>query len=115
MIILVFWYLFRGFNYEFKILVYIFKNSDFLITDIKTQLNISSFNAISKYISKKGPGIHHLAFEVDDIYKSMADMKEKGFQLLSETPKQGADNKLICFLHPKTTNGVLVELCQTMK
>ncbi len=50
MIILVFWYLFRGFNYEFKILVYIFKNSDFLITDIKTQLNISSFNAISKYI-----------------------------------------------------------------
>jgi len=77
--------------------------------------NSETENAISKYISKKGPGIHHLAFEVDDIYKSMADMKEKGFQLLSETPKQGADNKLICFLHPKTTNGVLVELCQTMK
>jgi methylmalonyl-CoA/ethylmalonyl-CoA epimerase len=77
--------------------------------------NSETENAISKYIGKKGQGIHHLAFEVDDIYKSMADMKEKGFQLLSETPKQGADNKLICFLHPKTTNGVLVELCQTMK
>lgn len=77
--------------------------------------NSSEENAISKYISKKGPGIHHLAFEVDDIHASMAEMKEKGFDLLSDSPKRGADNKLICFLHPRTTNGVLVELCQTIK
>ena len=92
--------------------------SFFQLVESKIELvgsNSETENAISKYIGKKGQGIHHIAFEVDDIYKSMADMKEKGFQLLSETPKQGADNKLICFLHPKTTNGVLVELCQTMK
>lgn len=71
--------------------------------------------AISKYINKKGQGIHHLAFEVEDILASMEEMREKGFELLSEAPKDGADNKLICFLHPKTTNGVLVELCQTKK
>ena len=71
-------------------------------------------SAISKYIGKKGPGIHHLAFEVEDIHQSMEEMKQKGFELLSEKPKKGADNKLICFLHPKTTNGVLVELCQTI-
>jgi len=71
--------------------------------------------AISKFIAKKGQGIHHLAFEVDDIIESMEDMKSKGFELLSDQPKQGADNKLICFLHPRTTNGVLVELCQTIK
>jgi methylmalonyl-CoA/ethylmalonyl-CoA epimerase len=76
--------------------------------------NSETENAISKYISKKGQGIHHLAFEVDDIYKSMEDMKQKGFDLLSESPKQGADNKLICFLHPRSTNGVLIELCQTI-
>lgn len=71
--------------------------------------------AISKYIEKKGPGIHHLAFEVEDIHRSMEEMKSKGFQLLSEQPKRGADNKLICFLHPKSTNGVLVELCQSIR
>ena len=71
--------------------------------------------AISKYISKKGQGIHHLAFEVDDILESMQEMREKGFILLNEEPKPGADNKLICFLHPKSTNGVLVELCQSIK
>lgn len=71
--------------------------------------------AISKYISKKGQGIHHLAFEVDDILVSMQEMREKGFILLNEEPKPGADNKLICFLHPKSTNGVLVELCQSIK
>ena len=76
--------------------------------------NSETDNAISKYISKKGPGIHHLAFEVEDIYESIKEMKDKGFELLSDTPKNGADNKLICFLHPKSTNGVLVELCQTI-
>ena len=67
---------------------------------------------IAKFINKKGEGIHHLAFEVDDILKTMTELKNLGFELLSETPKQGADNKLICFLHPKSTNGVLIELCQ---
>ncbi len=67
---------------------------------------------IARFISKKGEGIHHLAFEVDDILKAMTELKNLGFELLSESPKQGADNKLICFLHPKSTNGVLIELCQ---
>jgi methylmalonyl-CoA/ethylmalonyl-CoA epimerase len=70
---------------------------------------------IAKFIAKKGEGIHHIAFEVDDILQSMKELKELGFELLSDTPKIGADNKLICFLHPKSTNGVLVELCQEKK
>ncbi len=69
---------------------------------------------IAKYLDKRGPGIHHLAFEVEDIYAEMQRLEAAGFQLLSPEPKKGADNKLICFLHPKTTNGVLVELCQTI-
>ena len=67
---------------------------------------------IAKFIEKKGEGIHHIAFDVDDIYAEMDRLKKEGFQILNETPKNGADNKLICFLHPKTTGGVLVELCQ---
>ncbi len=67
---------------------------------------------IARFIAKKGEGIHHIAFEVPDIYAEMARLKEDGFVLLNEQPKQGADNKLICFLHPKGTNGVLVEICQ---
>lgn len=70
---------------------------------------------IAKFIEKKGEGIHHIAFEVEDIYKEMERLKEKGFTLISEEPKKGADNKLICFLHPKNTNGVLIELCQEIK
>lgn len=70
---------------------------------------------IAKYISKKGEGIHHIAFETDDIVAEMARLKSLGFELLSDVPKKGADNKLICFLHPKSTNGVLVELCQDVK
>ena len=69
-------------------------------------------NAISKFIDKKGEGIHHIAFEVDDISAEMARLKEEGFQLLNESPKKGADNKLVCFIHPKSASGVLVELCQ---
>lgn len=69
---------------------------------------------IAKYLEKRGPGIHHLAFEVADIYAEMRRLETAGFQLLSQEPKPGADNKLICFLHPKTTNGVLVELCQSV-
>ena len=72
-------------------------------------------DAITKFIEKKGEGMHHIAFAVDDIYASMEDLKEKGFRLLMDTPKKGADNKLICFVHPKSANGVLVELCQEIK
>ncbi len=67
---------------------------------------------ISKFIAKKGEGIHHIAFEVENIEAEMKRLTALGFELLNETPKNGADNKLVCFLHPKTTNGVLVELCQ---
>lgn len=67
---------------------------------------------IQKYIDKKGEGIHHIAFEVENIEAEMKRLSALGFQLLSDQPKNGADNKLICFLHPKSTNGVLIELCQ---
>jgi methylmalonyl-CoA/ethylmalonyl-CoA epimerase len=69
---------------------------------------------IAKFIAKKGEGVHHIAFEVADIYAEMKRLQEKGFVLLNEEPKKGADNKLICFVHPKDTNGVLIELCQDM-
>jgi len=69
---------------------------------------------IAKFIEKKGEGIHHIAFEVADIQAEMERLKSEGFVLLNETPKQGADNKLVCFLHPKSANGVLVELCQSV-
>lgn len=68
---------------------------------------------IARFLEKKGEGIHHIAFEVDDIVAEMERLKGEGFVLLNETPKSGADNKLVCFLHPKGTNGVLVELCQS--
>lgn len=66
---------------------------------------------ISKFIEKKGEGIHHIAFAVSDIEAEMQRLREAGFTLLNETPKMGADNKLVCFVHPKNTHGVLVELC----
>ena len=69
---------------------------------------------IAKFIEKKGEGLHHIAFEVTDILAEMERLSKEGFVLLNETPKMGADNKLVCFLHPKETNGVLVELCQTV-
>ncbi|CAM2941745.1 methylmalonyl-CoA epimerase [Chryseobacterium flavum] len=67
---------------------------------------------ISKFIEKKGEGIHHLAFGVENIIEEIKRLKKEGFQFISEEPKEGADNKLVVFLHPKSTNGVLVELCQ---
>jgi len=67
---------------------------------------------IAKFIEKKGEGIHHIAFDVDDIYKEIERLKSEGFRMIHEEPKKGADNKLIAFLHPKSTNGVLIELCQ---
>lgn len=70
---------------------------------------------IAKFLEKKGEGIHHIAFAVEDIVSELARLKQEGFQILNETPKKGADNKLVAFLHPKGTNGVLVELCQEIK
>ena len=67
---------------------------------------------IAKFITKKGEGIHHIAFEVTDIEAEMQRLKNEGFILLNEKPKLGADNKLVCFVHPKSANGVLIELCQ---
>ena len=67
---------------------------------------------IAKFIEKKGEGIHHIAFAVDDIISEIKRLKKEGFTILNETHKKGADNKLVAFLHPKTTNGVLIELCQ---
>ena len=67
---------------------------------------------IAKFIERKGEGIHHIAFDVEDIEAEVERLKGEGFVVLNETPKKGADNKLVVFLHPKTTNGVLVELCQ---
>jgi len=67
---------------------------------------------IAKFIEKRGEGIHHIAFAVDDIYLEINRLKKEGFVVLNETPKKGADNKLVVFLHPKSTHGVLVELCQ---
>ncbi|MEN9382497.1 MAG: methylmalonyl-CoA epimerase [Bacteroidota bacterium] len=76
--------------------------------------SIQSDGVISKYIDKKGEGIHHIAFEVPDIVAEMERLKKEGFTLLNESPKKGADNKLVCFVHPKDCNGVLVELCQSI-
>ena|SRR5437879_3638388 len=72
----------------------------------------SADSPISKFIEKRGEGIHHIAFDVEDIQAEMERLKNEGFILLNETPKEGADNKLVCFLHPKSSNGVLIELCQ---
>ncbi len=85
----------------------------FLQGDTKIEL-LQSQNpegVIARFIEKKGEGMHHIAFEVDDIHAEMARLRQEGFELLNPEPKKGADNKLICFLHPKTTGGVLVELC----
>ncbi len=70
---------------------------------------------IAKYIAKRGEGLHHIAFEVEDIQKEILRLESIGFQVISSTPKHGADNKLVCFLHPKTTGGVLIELCQEIR
>ena len=70
---------------------------------------------IARYIEKKGEGIHHIAFAVNDIHAEIKRLKEAGFQFISEEPKEGADNKWVCFLHPKSANGVLVEICAERK
>lgn len=85
--------------------------------DTKIELLESSDpdGVIAKFIEKKGEGLHHIAFDVEDIHTEMERLKKEGFVLLNEKPKEGADNKLVCFLHPKGTNGVLVELCMEKK
>ena len=75
----------------------------------------STDSPVSKFIEKRGEGIHHIAFDVDDIEAEMERLKKEGFTLLSDKPKPGADNKLVCFVHPKSANGVLIELCQDIK
>ncbi len=70
---------------------------------------------IAKFLEKKGEGIHHIAFDVEDIVSEIARLQSEGFVVLNEIPKKGADNKLVAFLHPKSTNGVLIELCQEIK
>jgi methylmalonyl-CoA/ethylmalonyl-CoA epimerase len=89
-----------------------FKTGD---TKIELLESIDENGVISKFIDKKGEGLHHIAFEVEDIEAEMERLKNEGFVLLNDKPKKGADNKLICFLHPKSTNGVLVEICQSVR
>lgn len=89
------------------------KTAFFNTGDSKIELveNDGPEGVISRFIDKKGEGIHHIAFEVKDIRAEMARLEGEGFVLLNKEPKEGADNKLVCFLHPKNTNGVLIELC----
>lgn len=91
--------------------------SFFKIGDTKIELLEATDpeSAIAKFIEKRGEGIHHIAFEVEDIDAEMDRLQKEGFTLLNNSPKDGADNKKICFLHPKSTNGILVELCQEKK
>ena len=70
---------------------------------------------INKFIKKKGEGIHHIAFEVENIQIEILRLKEAGFKILNEIPRKGADNKMVCFLHPNSTNGILIELCEQIK
>jgi methylmalonyl-CoA/ethylmalonyl-CoA epimerase len=81
-------------------------------TKIELLESTDTGGVIAKFIEKKGEGLHHLAFEVENIEAEMQRLKTEGFVLLNDVPKKGADNKLVCFLHPKSTNGVLIELCQ---
>jgi methylmalonyl-CoA/ethylmalonyl-CoA epimerase len=90
------------------------RTSFFEVNNVKIELleaNAES-SPIAKFIDKRGEGIHHLAFEVNNIAQAIADCKTQGFEPINPEPKKGADNKMICFLHPKSTGGVLIELCQ---
>lgn len=89
-----------------------FKTGD---TKIELLESTDANGVISKFIEKKGEGLHHIAFDVENIEAEMERLKNEGFVLLNDKPKQGADNKLVCFLHPKNTNGVLIELCQDLR
>lgn len=91
--------------------------SFFKVGDSKIELleATNEDSPIAKFINKKGEGIHHIAFDVTDIEVEIKRLKKEGFKVLNETPKKGADNKLVAFLHPKSSNGVLIELCQEIK
>ena len=93
------------------------KTSFFKVGSNKIELleSTKEDSPIAKFIAKKGEGVHHIAFAVTDILAEVTRLKEEGFTVLNETPKKGADNKLVVFLHPKSTNGVLIELCQDIK
>ncbi|MEO7976934.1 methylmalonyl-CoA epimerase [Flavobacterium sp.] len=85
------------------------------INKIELLMATNPDSPIAKFLEKKGEGIHHIAFDVEDIMAEIVRLKNEGFVLINEQPKKGADNKLVVFLHPKNTNGVLVELCQEIK
>lgn len=93
------------------------ETSFFQVGETKVELlqATRSDSPIAKYLEKKSEGVHHIAFDVADILAEVKRLKEEGFEVLNETPKEGADNKLVVFLHPRSTNGVLVELCQDKK
>ena len=93
------------------------RTSFFEVSGVKIELLEATRedSPIAKFIEKRGEGIHHLAFEVSDINRSISDYRSKGFEPINTAPKKGADNKMICFLHPKSTQGVLIELCQDIK
>ncbi|TKK71495.1 methylmalonyl-CoA epimerase [Ilyomonas limi] len=84
-------------------------------TKIELLESVAAESAIAKFIAKRGEGLHHIAFEVEDIVAEMERLQGAGFTLINELPKKGADNKLVCFLHPKDACGVLIELCQEIK
>jgi methylmalonyl-CoA/ethylmalonyl-CoA epimerase len=90
------------------------KTAFFKVGDAKIELleATNQESPIAKYLAKKGAGMHHIAYDVADIFVEIERLKEEGFQLIQASPKEGADNKLIAFLHPKSTAGTLVELCQ---
>ena len=102
----------------------IYKEEDVLEQQVKTVFlqagdskiellaSLNEDSAIAKFLNKKGEGMHHIAFEVDDIFSEITRLENLGYELIHKEPKKGADNKLIAFLHPKKTNGVLIEICQ---
>ena len=93
------------------------KTAFFRVGDTKIELLESTVQegVIAKYIQKRGEGVHHLAFDVEDIESEIKRLQSEGFQLINAQPKPGADNKIVCFLHPKSTNGILIELCMERK
>jgi len=95
-----------------NVLTAFFKTGD---SKIELLESTSEHGVLKKFIDKRGEGLHHIALEVDDLEAEMARLQQQGFTLLNDKPKRGADNKLICFLHPKDTSGVLIELCQEAK
>ena len=95
-----------------KVITAFFKSAD---QKIELLASTDPEGPIAKFLAKKGPGLHHIAFAVEDIYVEIERLKSQGFVFVSETPKRGADNKWVVFLHPKSSGGVLVELCQDIK